>query len=130
VAERRVLEILEGAAVDDPSSLPVQLAYVAAPRVGIEEDELAGALRRALLVQAAGGDPHREPEPDSAAVEELARDLSTPERREALAEALRALSIEAQGLPLVSSALVALLADAETAWLLLACALLADELSD
>jgi hypothetical protein len=126
---RSVLEILEGAAVDDPSALPVQLAYLAAPGVGIEEDELGAALRRALLVQAAGGDPHREPTPDAPAAVELAADLSTPARRTSLGYALAALRHEAHGLPLVTAAVEALMADPETAWLLFACALLADELA-
>ena len=124
-----MLEILEGAAVDDPSALPVQLAYLAAPGVAIDEDELAAALRRALFVQAAGGDPHREPTPDSAAVVELAGDLSTTARRTALGYALAALRHEAHGLPLVTAAIETLMADPDTAWLLLACALLADELA-
>jgi hypothetical protein len=127
--ERRVLEILEGAAVDDPSALPVQLAYVASSRVAIDADEQAAGLRRALFVQAAGGDPHREPTPDSPAVEELARDLSTPQRLDALGLALAFLRHEAHGLPLVTAAIETLMSDPETAWLLLACALLADELA-
>jgi hypothetical protein len=127
--ERSVLEILEGAAVDDPSALPVQLAYLAAPGVGLDEDELTAALRRALFVQAAGGDPHREPTPDAPAVATLAADVSTAERRAALGFALAALRHEAHGLPLVTGAIEALQADPETAWLLLACALLADELA-
>ena len=41
-------------------------------------------MRRALLVFAAGGDLHRDPTLDDPAVVELAGDLDTPERRQAL----------------------------------------------
>ena len=121
-----VLETLEAAG--DPDALPVQLAYLAAERVGFDEAELAGARRRALLVLAAGGDPHRDLDADDPAVKELAADLSTPEYRAGLDAALRAMQEDARGLSLVSAALDLLVHDLDDAWRWLACALLADEL--
>ncbi len=44
------------------------LALLAAPEPLIELDELTPALRRAMLLLAAGGDPHRELELDGRAV--------------------------------------------------------------
>jgi hypothetical protein len=126
-AERIVLETLEEAG--DPDSLPVQLAYLAAARVAIDDAELAAARRRALLVHAAGGDPHRDLAPDASAVTTLAADLATEERRAALRTALHGLHDGARGLPVVSAALDLLVHDLDDAWRWLACALLADELA-
>ena len=81
-----------------------------------------------MLLLAAGGDPHRELDPDGRAVRALAADLDAPERRAELRSALAALRVEAAGLPGVSAALDALLGDPDSAWRLLAVALLADEL--
>jgi hypothetical protein len=72
-------------------------------------------VRRALFVFAAGGDLHREPALDDPAVSELARDLDTPERREALVAA---------------SAELAALEDDDLAWRAYACGLLADALGE
>jgi len=71
----------------------VLAAYVAGQEVPLAEEERHAAVRRALLVYAAGGDLHREPALDDPAVVELAADLDSPERREALvksSELLRA----------------------------------------
>jgi hypothetical protein len=72
-------------------------------------------VRRALFVFAAGGDLHREPSLDDPAVQELARDLDTPQRREALLAASNELTS---------------LGDAELAWRAYACGLLADALGE
>jgi hypothetical protein len=72
-------------------------------------------VRRALLVFAAGGDLHRDPTLDDPAVLELARDLDSPGRREALLTASDELSA---------------LADPERAWRAYACGLLADALGE
>jgi hypothetical protein len=72
-------------------------------------------VRRALFVFAAGGALHRDPTLDDPAVRELAADLDSPERREALlagSDELRALD------------------DGELAWRAYACGLLADALGD
>jgi hypothetical protein len=78
-------------------------------------EERSAAVRRALLVFAAGGDLHREPSLDDPAVLELGRDLYTPERRDAL---------------LAASTRLAALEDAELAWRAYACGLLADALGE
>jgi hypothetical protein len=72
-------------------------------------------VRRALLVFAAGGDLHREPDLDDPAVDELARDLDSPERREAL---------------LAASDQLAALGDSNLAWRAFALGLLADALGE
>ena len=125
------LEELEDSGLDARSSeLLVVLVWLVAGEVEIGEAELNGARRRALLVLAAGGDPHRELGLDSVAAERLAGELDTPKRRAALSAALDRLAAEAEGLTAVSGALAALSADPELAWRSLALALLADELAD
>jgi hypothetical protein len=79
-------------------------------------------LRRALLVFAAGGDLQREPALDDPAVVELAADLDSPQRREALTGALAALAAD--------RANVDRLADPDVAWRAYACGLLADALGE
>jgi hypothetical protein len=90
-------------------------AYIAGQQVSLGEEELNAAVRRALLVFAAGGDLHRDPQLDDPAVLELARDLDSPERREAL---------------LAASAELAQLEDPDRAWRAYACGLLADALGE
>jgi hypothetical protein len=129
---REVLEALDQSAARRryEAMLPVQLAFLAGRDVPLDEDELAGARRRALFVLAAGGDPHRELDPGGAAVATLAVDLGTPERRRAYSAALAALHAEARDLPHVSHMLEQLLANGDDAWRWLACALLAEELAE
>jgi hypothetical protein len=95
----------------------VVLAYIAGHGVPLDESARNAAVRRALLVFASGGDVHRDPSLDEPAVAELARDLDTPERREALMAALQGIEEAAP-----------LRADPELAWRAYACGLLADEL--
>ena len=106
------------------------LALLARDGVSLPEDELRAALRRALLVLAAGGDPHRSLEPDGPAARALAADLDSPERRSAAVRALDGLTAQADGLAAVTAALDRLRADPELAWRWLACALLAEELAE
>ena len=110
--------------------LRVALAWLVRDEVGIDEDDLNAARRRAMFVLAAGGDPHRELDYDSVAAERLANELDTPERRAALAAALAQIVPDADGLPAVSEALRALIAEPDLAWRSLALALLADELAE
>jgi hypothetical protein len=121
---RSSLAALEQSDVD----LPVALAWLVRDDVGIAEDELNAARRRAMFVLAAGGDPHRELDVGSVAAERLAAELDSPGRRQALADALAALAAEATDLPTVAGALASLRADSNLAWRSLALALLADEL--
>ena len=106
------------------------LAWLVARDIGIDEDDLNAARRRAMFVLAAGGDPHRELDHESIAAERLASELDTAARRQALAEALGGLAEEADGLPLVTEALALLRAEPDLAWRSLALALLADELAE
>jgi hypothetical protein len=104
------------------------LALLAAPEKVVEPEELNPALRRAMLLLAAGGDPHRELELGGRAVTALAAELDRPERRTHVSRGLETLRPEATGLARVSPALEELLLDASLAWRAYACALLADEL--
>jgi hypothetical protein len=104
------------------------LALLAAPEGVVGPEELGPALRRAMLLLAAGGDPHRELELDGRAVTALAAELDRPERRAQVSHGLEALRPEAAALPKVAPALDELLLDATLAWQAYACALLADEL--
>ena len=106
------------------------LAFLASQGVSLPSDELRAAVRRALLLRAAGGDPRRPLAFEERAVSTLAEDLDRPERRTELAAALSELGDQAAGLPQVSGALEALRVDPGLAWRWLACALLADELSE
>ena len=106
------------------------VALLASEGVSLPDDELGAALRRALLVLAAGGDPHRELELDGKGLTSFAGDIDSPARRTELQGSLRALRDQAEGLPRASFLLDAMLEDGELAWRSLAVALLADELSD
>ena len=121
-----LLDRLETGALGDP--LPV-LAYVAGQTVELGEVELNDALRRALLLRAAGGDPRREPEIDDRAVKALAVDLFSEERGVQLGLGLDRLAAAARDLPGVRDAAVFLAGDLELAWRLYALALLAEELA-
>ena len=123
---RALLEALE----EGGGELEVQLAYVAVQAVELEEDEVRGVLRRAMLVLASGGDPRRELEPGGRAVAVVAEELDTAKRRAALRRALEDLREDARGLAAVSAALERLVADEELAWQWAACAILAEELAD
>jgi hypothetical protein len=106
------------------------LALVARESVSLPDDELNAALRRAVLVLASGGDPHRELERDGRGVTSFAEDLETLERRAELDSALRSLHANAEDLPRATYLLDAMLDDPELAWRSLAVALLAEELGD
>jgi hypothetical protein len=97
----------------------VSVAWIAGRGVDLDPEELQGALRRALLLLAAGGDPRREPELDGRAVTSLAAELDRPERRAELAAALRELR----------NATAELLTDPDLAWRAFSCALIAEELA-
>ena len=108
----------------------VVLASIAGAEVHVDEEERHGAVRRALLLLAAGGDPNRGLDLNGRAVSALAEGLDDPRRREALLSGLAGLAGEAQGLPHVSEALRALTDAPEVAWRAYACSLLARELDD
>jgi len=120
-----LLTRLEAGELGDP--LPV-LAYLAGGGVEIDEDDLNGARRRALLLVAAGGDPHRDLGVDDRAVKALAADLFTDERRAALGHGLDGIVLRVRELPRLREAALFLAGDVELAWRLYALGLLAEEL--
>ncbi|MGZ4333348.1 MAG: hypothetical protein ACXVRJ_03650 [Gaiellaceae bacterium] len=122
-----VLLRVDAGELGDP--LPV-LAYLAGQAVELDEDELNGARRRALLLVAAGGDPHRGLEIDDRAVKTIAADLYTAERRDQLARAVDSVVLRVRDLPTAREAALFLAADVDLAWRLFALALLAEELAD
>jgi hypothetical protein len=122
-----VLARLERGELGNPEAV---LAYLAGGEVELPDSELNEARRRALLLVAAGGDPHRELGIDDRAVKALAADLRSDERRDRLAGGLDALALQARDLPLVRETVVNLARDLDLAWRLYALALLAEELGD
>lgn len=108
----------------------VTTAAVAGQQVPLDDEEVRAAVRRAMFVLAAGGDPERGLDLDGPAVATLARDVDSPERRRALEAGLRQLAAASTGLPHVSEAVQGLLAAPETAWRAFACSVLAEHLDD
>jgi hypothetical protein len=112
-------------------SLPIAvvvLASVAGAEIALDDEDRDGAVRRALLLLAAGGDPNRGLDLDGRAVRAVATDLDDPDRRALLASSLAELAAQAQGLPHVSEALHGLLDAPDVAWRAYACSLLARQL--
>lgn len=122
-----VLVQLERRELGNPEAV---LAYLAGGAVDLADSELNEARRRALLLVAAGGDPHRELGVDDRAVKALAADLWSEGRRDELAAGLDALALQARELPLVRETVINLARDLDLAWRLYALALLAEELGD
>jgi len=121
----RLETLLAGA---DEATAVVTVASVAGRGLALDEEELRGAGRRALLVLAAGGDPLRGLDLDGPAVLGLARELDAPERRGELEDGLFRLLEDATGLPHVSEAVRGLLAERDVAWRAYVCSLLAEQL--
>jgi hypothetical protein len=122
-----LLTRVDAGELGDP--LPV-LAYVAGQSVELDEAELNGARRRALLLVAAGGDPHRELEVDDRAVKALATDLYTDDRRGQLGRSIDALVLRVRDLTNAREAALFLAADVDLAWRLFCLGLLAEELAE
>jgi hypothetical protein len=122
-----LLARLERGELGNPDTV---LVYVAGDEVGLPDEELKEARRRALLLLAAGGDPHRELGVDDRAVKALATDLWREERRDRLAAGLDALALQSRDLPHVREAVLVLAGDLDLAWRLYALSLLAEELGE
>jgi hypothetical protein len=121
-----LLTRVDAGELGDP--LPV-LAYIAGQSVEIEDEDLNGGRRRALLLVAAGGDPHRDLDVDDRAVKALAADLYSEERREQLARSIDALVLRVRDLPVAREAALFLAGDVDLAWRLFSMSLLAEELA-
>jgi hypothetical protein len=122
-----VLARVEAGELGDP--LPV-LAYLAGRAVELDPEDLNASRRRALLLVAAGGDPHRDLGVDDRAVKAIAADLYTEERRAQLGRSVDALVLRVRDLPAAREAALFLASDLELAWRLFALALLAEELAE
>jgi hypothetical protein len=122
-----VLVRVDAGELGDP--LPV-LAYLAGQSVELDDAELNGARRRALLLVAAGGDPHRDLDVDDRAVKAIAADLHTQERRDELARSIDSLVLRVRDLPVAREAALFLAGDVDLAWRLFALGLLAEELAE
>jgi hypothetical protein len=120
-----LLARLDTGELGDP--LPV-LAYVAGSSIEIDDSELNGARRRALLLVAAGGDPHRELDVDDRAVKSIAADLFTTDRRAQLARGIDELVLRVRDLPAARAGAIFLAGDVDLAWRLYTLGLLAEEL--
>jgi hypothetical protein len=122
-----VLAQIDTGALGDPLTV---LAYLAGQAIQLDEEELNGARRRALLLVAAGGDPYRELGVDDRAVKALATDLYTDDRRDELGRSIDAVVVRVRDLPTAREAALFLAADVDLAWRLFALALLAEELAE
>jgi hypothetical protein len=121
-----LLRRVDAGELGDP--LPV-LAYIAGQSVEIDVEELNGGRRRALLLVAAGGNPHRDLDVDDRAVKALAADLYTDERREQLGRSIDTLVLRVRERPVAREAALFLAADVDLAWRLFSLSLLAEELA-
>ena len=124
---RDLLERLEERA--DDSLLP-SLAWLAGQEVALDPEELKGAVRRAELLLATGGDPRRELDLDGRAVESFAAELDDEDARDRLEDALARLTADSEGLAAVSDGLARLRAQPDLAWRSYAGALLAEAIGE
>ena len=122
-----LLERIEAGELGDA---PTILAYIAGRHVEIPQGELNEVRRRAMLLLAAGGDPHRELGVDDRSVKAIAADLWSEERRNELASGIDELVLVARDLPRTRDAALFLAGDLDLAWRLYALGLLAEELGD
>lgn len=113
-----------------PAEQWTMLCFFGGRDVPVDEEELNGALRRAELLLAAGGDPHRALDPFGRAATSLADDLDTPQRREALHRGLVGLVGDVAGLRGARESLALLLGDPDLAWRVYATSLLAEALAE
>ena len=114
----------------EPTEQWTILCFFAGRGVAVDEDELNAAVRRAELLLAAGGDPHRPLDPFGRAATALADDLDAPERRAQLRGGLESLREEVAGLRGARESLGLLLSDDDLAWQTFATSLLAEALAD
>lgn len=106
------------------------LCFFAGRVVSVDEGELGAAIRRAELLLAAGGDPHRPLDPFGRAVTALADDIDTVARRAQLRAGLESLAGEVADLRGARESLTLLLSDDDLAWKAYATSLLAEALAE
>jgi hypothetical protein len=114
----------------EPDEQWTLLCFFAGRNVAVDEDQLNAAVRRAELLLAAGGDPHRRLDPFGRAATALAEDLDTPGRRAQLRAGLEELVPEVEGLRGARESLALLLGDDDLAWSAYATSLLAEALAE
>ena len=114
----------------EPTEQWTMLCFFAGREVALDEAELNGAVRRAELLLAAGGDPHRALDPFGRAASALADDLDSPERRAMLRRGLEGLRDDVAGLRGARESLAVLLSDGDLAWRVYATSLLAEALAE
>ena len=114
----------------EPADQWTVLCFFAGREVAVDDAELNAAVRRAELLLAAGGDPHRALDPFGRATTSLADDLDSPERRAALRRGLEGLRDEVAGLRGAREALALLLSDPDLSWQVYATSLLAEALAE
>ena len=130
MARQTVRDVIRGLEHAPAEEMWTALAFLAGQHVDHDDDERNAAVRRAELLLAAGGDPHRPLELYGRAATAVASDLDSPAARAALRDGLDALEAETDGLRAAEEALRLLRSDAELVWQCYAAALLADALSD
>ena len=130
VARETIRDWIRSVERAEPTDQWTMLCFFAGRSVTVDEDELGAAIRRAELLLAAGGDPHRPLEPFGRAATALADDLDSDERRRQLRAGLESLAGEVAGLRGAREALGVLLADADLAWRAYATSLLAEALAE
>ena len=114
----------------EPTEQWTMLCFFAGREVALDQAELNGAVRRAELLLAAGGDPHRALDPFGRAATALADDLDSPERRAMLRRGLEGLRDVVAGLRGARESLALLLSDGDLAWRVYATSLLAEALAE
>jgi len=125
---RAALEYVEASGPSDADAAAA-VAFGASLSLRLDEAALAGPLRRALLLLAAGGDPHRALDVDGRAVRALAHDLEALVGDDELAAAFASVHARARGLPMIEAAAADLAADPGRARGAVALALLGAELA-
>jgi hypothetical protein len=113
-----------------PAEQWTMLCFFAGRGIAVDQEELNAAVRRAELLLAAGGDPHRPLDPFGRAATALADDLDAPERRSQLRAGLESLRDEVGGLRGARESLTLLLSDDDLAWNAYATSLLAEALAE
>jgi hypothetical protein len=103
------------------------LVALVVERLGLDEDDIAAATRRGLLLAAAAGDPAEGITPGSRAALETAAELAELGVTPALLAGLRDLAAGGAGLPIAAAAAASLAEDPEAALGALAVVLLSVE---